>query len=247
MRQAQSSKTEKDLLNASGRALIAAHVAKPVAQGWAYAARVGIETVCRTFAADPAASEAALCSLLELKRLSQFPHDDLSELANNIGHLPPKAGTVVTRLFEAAFAAEPVPDSWENFGGRILAMRIQSSDQWNQIHYALADYYGTQDGTNAPVLTDAACIAWNATVRRRETRRKSRRPKSLHILSTFRFRGKSIPLIQDYSHIWGRGFEPEESRILSHFEKLLGNGLQKATCLDLRQSLIGLRTEIAPR
>jgi hypothetical protein len=100
-------------------------------------------------------------------------------------------------------------------------MRIQSSDQWNHIHYALANYYGAQDGTNAPVLTDAACIAWNATVRRRETRRGSRRLKPLHVLSTFLFREKSIPLIQDYSHIWRRDFEPEESRILSHFEKLL--------------------------
>ena len=209
---------QEALLNASGRALIAAHVAKPVGQGWPYAARVGIETVCRTFAADPTASEAALFSLLEPKRLSEFPHDDLSELADNIGRLPPEAGKVVTKLFEAAFGAEPTPGSWENFGGRILAMQIQSSDQWNQIHYSLANYYSTQDGSSASVLTDAACIAWNATVRRRETRRKSARPKPLHILSTLVFRGKSIPIVQDYSYIWGRGFEPEESRILSHFE-----------------------------
>jgi hypothetical protein len=221
MRQTPSSKTQEALLNASGQALIAAHVAKPVAQRWPYAAGVGIETVCRTFAANPAGSEAALCSLLEPKRLLQFPHDDLSQLADNIGRLPPEAGTVVTRLFEAAFAAEPAPGSWEHFGGRILAMRIQSSDQWNQIHYALANYFEAQDGTNAPVLTDAVCIAWNATVRRREARRKSLRTKPLHVLSTFSFRGKLIPLIQDYSYIWGRDFEPEESRILSHFEKLL--------------------------
>lgn len=202
--------------------MIASHVAKPVGQGWPYAARVGIETVCRTFAADPSESEAALLSLLDPKRLSDFPHDDLSELADNIGHLPQEAGKIVTELFEAAFGAEPVPGSWENFGGRILAMRIQSSDQWNQIHYSLANYYATQDGGgNARVLTDAACIAWNATVGRRETRRKPPRPKPLHVLSTFTFRGIATLLIQDYSHIWHRGFEPEESRILSHFETLL--------------------------
>src|SRR5206468_2518154 len=41
------------------------------------------------------------------------------------------------------------------------------------------------------------------------------------VLATIAFRGVQCDLIEDYSHIWGREFEYEEKRILSHFEKLL--------------------------
>ena len=97
-------------------------------------------------------------------------------------------------------------------------MTIQSSDAWNHIHYALAEYYETRTGENAALITEAACVAWNAISRRRSDSRRSQRP----ILATIQFRGVPCQLVEDYSHIWGRTFEHEESRILAHFESLLG-------------------------
>ena len=78
-------------------------------------------------------------------------------------------------------------------------------------------YYEARTGENAALMTEAACIAWNAVSRRRSDRR-SREPA---ILATIQFRGVSCELVEDYSHIWGRGFEEEGNRILAHFENLL--------------------------
>lgn len=204
-------------LNAAGRGLLASHVAKEVSKGWRYASLIAIETLCRTFTAAPADTERALLTLLTPERLAQFPHDDLFDLSHNIKHLGVEGDAIVLRLFEAAFAAEPQTGQWEPFGTAILPMRIQSSDQWNGIHYALADYYEAHAGANAALMTEAACIAWNAVVRRRGDRQNNER----HTLATIQFRGVPCELVEDYSHIWGRDFEHEEDRIVSHFEKLL--------------------------
>jgi hypothetical protein len=229
-----SDDTQRNSLNRAGRALLTNHVAKPVRQGWRYAASVAVETVCRTFSVAPAESESALLSLLTSGRLSQFPHDDLFVLAENLKHLGDEGDTVAIRVFEAAFAAEPETGQWQDFGSSILPMRIQSSDQWNSIHYQLAGYYEARTGRNAALMTDAACIAWNAVVRRRA----DRRDKTLPILATVQFRGVSCELVEDYSHIGGRELEHEENRILTHFEKLLrewaaaGDMAQLSSALD---------------
>ncbi|MBU3930835.1 MAG: hypothetical protein KKF01_00030, partial [Proteobacteria bacterium] len=120
-------------------------------------------------------------------------------------------------MFEAAFSTEPKPGDWEDFGGAILPLRTQTSDNWNLIHYVLAGYYEAHDGQNAELMTDIACIAWNAVVRRHEDGRES----GSNVMASIQFRGFSCDLIEDYGHIWGRDFEHEENRILSRFEKLL--------------------------
>jgi hypothetical protein len=201
-------------LNAAGRGLLARHVSKEVSKGWRYASRVAIETICRTFSVAPAASELSLLALLSPERLARFPHEDLFDFSHSIKHLGAEADAVVLRLFEAAFAAEPKPGEWETFGTAILPMRFQTSDQWNLIRYALAEYYETREGANAALMAEVACIAWNAVARQR-------RSSDEQLLATVQFRGFSCELVEDYSHIWGREFEHDENRILSHFEKLL--------------------------
>lgn len=204
-------------LNAAGIGLLAVHLAKGPKKGWRYGARVAIETVCRTFASASARSERALLSLLTPERLVHFPHDDLFDLANNLQHLGDKGGSVVIKLFEAAFGSEPAPGQWEQEGSIILPMRIQTSDQWNSVRHVLADYYKGCSNQNAALMTEAACIVWNAVVRRRTAKQET----SGSVLATIQFRGIPCPLIEDYSHLWSRVSEPEENRILCHFEKLL--------------------------
>ena len=171
-------------LNAGARGVLAHHVAKDVTSGWRYAACTVIETLCRTFLTAPLESEASLLSLLVPGRLAQFPHWDLFDFANQLEHLPSDADRVVLRLFEAAFSAEPEPGKWEDFGGRIAGMRMQSSDNWNSVHYSLAGYYESRNGTNAGLMTDIACVAWNAAVRRHRSDRESTHP----IIGKFRSR-----------------------------------------------------------
>jgi len=201
-------------LNAAGRGLLARHISKDVSKGWRYASRVAIETICRTFGSAPVESELSLLALLAPKRLARFPHWDLFDFSHSIKHLGAEADAVVLRLFEAAFAAEPKPGEWETFGTAILPMRFQTSDQWNLIRYALAEYYETREGANAALIAEIACIAWNAVARQR-------RSSNEQLLATVQFRGFSCELVEDFSHIWGREFEHDENRILSHFEKLL--------------------------
>ncbi|HEY4257292.1 MAG TPA: hypothetical protein VGM66_08775 [Candidatus Udaeobacter sp.] len=205
------------LLNVAARALLRAHVSKAVSQGWRYSANVAIDTICKTYATCPRESAAALQELMTSQRLAQFPHDDLFDLAHAIKFLGAEGDEIVLRLFETAFEAEPPPGQWEQFGTAILPMSIQTSDQWNSIHYSLAEYYAQRRGDNATLMTEIACLAWNAVVRRRGERRRG----ELETLARVKFRDVECELPQDYSHIWGRDFAYEENRILSHFEILL--------------------------
>ncbi|HSH39159.1 MAG TPA: hypothetical protein VK993_10265 [Chthoniobacterales bacterium] len=204
-------------LNSAARSLLAHHVGKDVSQGWRYAGATAIETLCHTFFVAPRETDESLLSLITPKRLAEFPHWDLFDFANQLNHLSNEADGVVLRLFEAAFSTEPQPGEWEQFGGRIMGMRIQRSDNWNSVHHSLAAYYESRTGTNAGLMTDIACIAWNAAVRRHSSTRRLKRAA----VATFRFRGAECDLVEDYGHIWGRSFEHEESRIVSRFETLL--------------------------
>ena len=200
-------------LNAAARGVLANHVAKDVSKGWRYAALTAIETLCKTFKVSAAETEGALISLLAPQRLAHFPHWDLFDFAHQLKYLGGDGDSVVLSLFEAAFSNEPTSDQWEDFGGAIMPMRMQSRDNWNSIRYSLAEYYENTPGTNVSLMTDIACIAWNAAVRRRDSGET--------VLDKFQFRGVECELVEDFGHIWQRHHEHEENRILSRFETLL--------------------------
>lgn len=204
-------------LNMAGRSLLTYHSSKQVAEGWRYAGLVAIETIARTYTLAPWESESALLLLLAPKRLANFPHNDLYDLARNLTLMGNAGDGIALKLFGAAFASEPQHGQWEERGTPILGMRFQTSDEWNLIHYVLADYYEKRKSENPPLMTEAACIAWNAVVRRRE----SRNGRIPIVLAKISFRGVQCNLIEDFSHIWNREFENEENRIISHFELLL--------------------------
>ena len=203
-------------LNAAARGLLAHHVAKEVPRGWRYAGLTAGETLCRTFRLAPAETEAAFWLMLSPERLAAFPHWDLFDLAHQLKYLGDEGESVVLRLFEAAFSTEPESNEWENFGGQIMPLRMQTSDNWNSIHYSLAEYYQGRPGINAGVMTELACVAWNAAGRRHE-----RGESDARVMATFSFRGAECALVEDCGHIWGREHEHEEDRILTRFETLL--------------------------
>lgn len=208
---------EQLALNAAGRRILSHHIEQNISRQRQYPARIAIETVCQTFTASPIESEAALLSLLSPERLVQFPHDDMHALAESLKYLGTKGDIVVVKLFQAAFSQEPAPGQYEATGSLIMSMSFQTRDQWHMVHYTLAGYYEARQGENAALMTEVACIAWNAVVRRRIEKRS----RAEQIFATIEFRGVTCDLIEDYSHIWGRSFEHEENRILSHFEELL--------------------------
>src|SRR6202030_369830 len=80
-----------------------------------------------------------------------------------------------------------------------------------------AEYYQKRPGANAALMTDIACVAWNASVRRHGAQREG----GENVMAKFRFRGVECELVEDYGHIWGRDYEHEENRILARFETLL--------------------------
>jgi hypothetical protein len=203
-------------LNAAARGLLDHHVSKDVSKGWRYAALTGIEAVCKTFDLAPTESERALISLVTPQRLAHFPHKDLFELAHQIKHLKSSGENVVLRLFEAAFSAGPKPGDWQNFGGAIMPMRMQTSDHWNSIHYSLAGYYEERDGTNAALMTELACIAWSAVV----CRRTAKHNPHDDVLATMPFRGVMCELVANHDQFWQRSYEAEKigsSCVLSAF------------------------------
>ena len=208
---------EQLALNAAGRRILTHHIEQNISRQRQYPARIAIETVCQTFTASPIESEVALLSLLSPKRLAQFPHEDLHALAESLKYLGTKGDLVVLKLFQAAFSQEPAPGQYEATGSLIMSMSFQTRDQWHMVHYTLAGYYEARQGENAALMTEIVCIAWNAVVKRRMEKRSGEK----QIFATVQFRGVKCDLVEDYSHIWGRSFEHEENRILSHFEELL--------------------------
>jgi hypothetical protein len=219
-------------LNAAARGLFAHHVAKGVPRGWRYAGRTASETLCRTFRLAPEQTEAALCAMLSPERLAAFPHWDLFDLAQHIKHLGEEGDSVVLRLFDAAFSTEPETNEWEDFGGQIMPLRMQSRDNWNSIHHSLAGYYQSRPGANAGLMTELACIAWNAAVRRHERGESAER-----VIATFSFRGLECALVEDYGHIGDRRNKHDENRILTYYEALLdewaaGNTAQLSAVLE---------------
>jgi hypothetical protein len=235
---------QRRALNAAGRGLLACHIAKEVSKGWSFATRVATESICRTFDEAPAESERSLLALFAPDRLACFPDEDLFSLSLNIKYLGPQGDSLVLHLFEAAFAKEPPPGERNLLGSAIMPLISQAGDMWNNIRYTLADYYETCPDTNPVLMTDAACIAWNAVVRRRSERRSEEEC----VFATIRFRGTTCKLIEDYSHIWCRDFEHDENRILLRFEKMLrmwaaaGDTDKLNTALD--QFLIRNRTSL---
>ena len=208
---------ERVRLNTAGCRLLAHHVKQQVSKERQYPARIAVETVCRTFDTAPADSEQGLLALMAPDRLAYFPHHDLTDLASNLKYLGAQGDTIVRKLFEAAFAVEPEPGHYEDTGSAIMNLRFETRDQWHMVQHALAEYYNSRNGDNAALMTETACIAWNALVHRRSGRHREEEA----VLATIQFRGTACLLIEDWSHISGRSFEYEGNRILSHFEGLL--------------------------
>ncbi len=204
-------------LNMAARRLLAHHASKPVNEGWPYAGMIAIEALCGTFSAAPLESEVALLALLAPDRLKDHPSADLGEIASHLGDLPPAGAEVVRRLYQAAFATEPARGQLRQAGSHILGLTMQTSDDWNNVHYRLAEHYRKSDGADSATLTEAACHAWGAVYRRHYLERG--RPQSTAAAITFRSRTCTIPV--DHSHMGQRRFEHEEGRILSRFEELL--------------------------
>ena len=230
-------------LNLAAGGVLAHHVAKEVSKGWRYAARTAIETLCRTFSAAHAESEVSLLSMLTPQRLANFPQWDLFDFANQIKHLGSAGDTVVVRLFEAAFFAEPTSGEWEDFGGAIMPMRMQRSDNWNSVHYSLAEYYQKRPGTNAGLMTDIACIAWNAAVRRRGKRREA----GENVMAEFRFRGVQCDLVEDYGHIGGVTTNMRRIASSPGSRHYWMNGRPQVTPSDCASLWITLQHEAGPR
>lgn len=219
-------------LNAAARGLLAHHLGKEVPRAWRYAGLTASETLCRTFRFAPAETEVAFFSMLSPERLVAFPVWDLFDLARHIDLLGDEGESVILRLFEAAFSTEPKSNEWENIGGQIMPMRLQSRDNWNSIRHSLAGYYQITAGANAGLMTELACIAWNAAARRH-----ARDESDEWVMATFSFRGAECSLVQDYEHIWGRRHEHEENQILMHFGTLLDEWAARGDSVRLNAAL----------
>jgi hypothetical protein len=211
-----STANQAKALNVAGRNLLAMHVAKPVEKGWVHASRVGVAAISATFASAPVESEAALLSLLTPARLANFPQADLDALIDNLDALPPAGGEVIRRVYAAAFADRPAPGRWRNMGPLTLPMSVQTSDDWNQLHYRLSLHYQKNGDADAALLTEAAYHAWSSV-----TRKKAHGPKPEPVVATVTFRGKVCTLTADHSHISNRHFEHHEDQILHWFEQFL--------------------------
>lgn len=236
---------ERRALNFAARALLRIYLKKPVNKGWAYCALVAIEAICRTFSSAPAESEAILLEMMAPARMAEFPHDELFRLAHKLEHVGPTGSRVVERAFAYAFGSQPEYGKWQQFGTAILPMNMQLSDHWNGVRYALAAFYEKGKNLSPALAASLMCIAANAAARG-EGRGFGRR--AVDVIGAISFRGCGCELIEDFSHVWGRGDHPsdhEAARIVRSFSNSLkswadnGDGAAIDEALDVLAARAG--------
>ena len=111
--------------------------------------RSGIETVCRTYDSDPAASKRLLSSILTQENLQAFGYEDMPTLAREAQRLLGIAPEFVRDLYAAAFGFEETSTDQTAMGpGRILPL---TSNRRQDYHHGL-----WQLGESFPIFLKAA-------------------------------------------------------------------------------------------
>ncbi len=181
-------------------------------------AEFAIEVVRKTFATDPAASEAVLRRLLEPARIRSDGHWQLFRLADDIGALAMIAPTFVGDVYRATFSySETSDETTPMLASQLLPLRSSRKQDYDMARHLLAEEYGhlieADPAIAVDVLDDA--ISQMAKVERYQ----DTPPRIVR----FQVAGRRPAVRLDSSYIWDRGGGHEDAqRMLARLEERLG-------------------------
>lgn len=157
-----------------------------------------VRTICRTAAAAPADSIAALLPLIAKEFARHFGDRVYWSLADETKHLIPIAPEFVRDFYITVFGNEVSADGWEQFGSKIMPMQMKRSDNYGLARHRLhADFPGFFRA--APVEATMAVVRFMPAFRQRHHPLHSGKRD---IRRRFRFENRSCHLVDDLSYIW---------------------------------------------
>jgi hypothetical protein len=157
---------------------------------------LGLETVARSCATEPATSVALLRRVIDRARLPEHGFRELRPVAEQIPSLVDCDPEFVSELYEAGFGHVEISEEATAFGsGQILAMTSTRRQDWEMARYALRERYPAVLRA-APQAAVRALAAACRTERDRYGRRHEPEVRPL------RFRGAATGLEVDRSGTW---------------------------------------------
>jgi hypothetical protein len=205
---------ERLALGAAARALLQ----------WAWSQRqppatevgVALDAVARSCATDPQATRALLLQVADPNRIPQFGSYELTRLADELGPLAECVPDVVEHLYEAAYSYDEDSQARTQFGSsQILRMTSTKAQDWQMVHYGIAQAYSRVLQTN--VRTAVRVLAYACT---HETARSAHGRRAGNFVIGL---GDTIAtVIHDLSEYWDTGSHHRDvSTMLAAFEDVV--------------------------
>lgn len=200
----------------------------------------GMETVCRTFESDPAASAALLRRCLEPEHVLTYGHEELFRLAQEVERLIPHDPELVEEMFNAAFTHyDPSDEKTWAMASRILPMTSTRRQDFDMARFSFSLKFEPFLEAAPLHATRALINAMNTYVAERDGRRYLRleglygeggAEEQGPDEDRFDFAGRDAFIRPDYSEAWDNGMSRHEDEPLkmlnifqSHLERISGD------------------------
>jgi DNA replication protein DnaC len=213
----------------------------------------GLETVCRTFESDPAASAVALRRCLEPQHVLAHGHEELFRLAQEVERLIPHDPSLVEEMFNAAFTQyDPSDEKTWAMASRILPLTSTRRQDFDMARLSFAGKY-KQFLEAAPVNAARVVVnAMNTYVAERDEQRylrlervygEDKAEEYVPYEERFEFAGQDAFIRPDYSEIWDNGgahHNDEALKMLDNFQRYLEGLCEDEGHVDERTELLNL-------
>jgi hypothetical protein len=212
------------LLSTASRRLLEYAWASPRNDEWLVAR--ALESVCRTFSSEPAASAALLRHALVLEHLQQHGYQEMPWLAREIRALMVHDPVLVEAICVAAFEFhEDSNDPTAMNPSRILRLSGNKRQDYEMARFELANLFSEFQAGFPENAARAAIGVVDAYVR------EKRHLPDDATTESFEFRGRAARILTDYSSIWDGQLSTRNDEALQildaltrHCEKLAEEG-----------------------
>ena len=178
-----------------------------------------LESVCRTFESDPAASTNLIERCLEPEHLSQYGFEEMPRLAQEVKQLIYLDPSLCERIYRVAFSHEEESDEATSMGsGRILSLISNRRQDYEMALYVLAEVFPEFLQSAPENAIRAFVTVINSYVAQRHPTHQDEQTHE------FDFDGLQACIRTDHSGVWDEGDtygHDEPVKMLNTFERYL--------------------------
>lgn len=200
----------------------------------------GLQTVCRTFESEPAASATLLHRSFEPEHFAELKSEEMPWLAREVRRLIPIDTAFVEEIYRVAFAhrelsREPTPIIGQS---RILPLTSNPQQDYGMALYELAEVFPEFLAHTPKRATSTLVAVMKAYITHHHS------PASGEIIEeSFDFDGQEARICTDYSAIWDAGStsrHDEPLKMLDSFERYMERLAEREENLEELRQLIGI-------